>query len=541
MADATSRKLLELLDAERPVELRFAAARVLGEVGTRSKELDRALCAALDDSDQQVRLQALEAIGRLKVEPALPRLLERVAAGGPEAEPAARAAARLGAKGLRGLKDAMKAVAPGLRRQIAGALAAGDTASADSAALDTLFDSDPGVVDAATRTLVSRIPGLSKEQKRALGSRVVDALNGHEGELSVPTETSLLRILVALGDPRVEDAYWSRLKPATPSPLRLAALQGLGALGTPKSPERIRRLLACAVDQDFRVAATALMALRGVPVDARNAKDWLVLFAAPDPGTRSFAVDKLGALDTPPVAGALLAQVNHADRQLHDAALGRLKNLRNGRRLLGEALLAAGNVDEAWALARAQADLAATSDKALRRSIFERAAELIEEGDRRADPMLFFLRHADPKELRDWLEEQALALRKRKRYEAALRYLSILLRDPAVAEAVRFEAAACGLKLSSHDLAAEARTKDPALHQFARLLHQPTPAVAQMLEKARWLDVEDLYYLGFHLAEGQRLERDLGALALRLVIKRSPRSKRATDARRKLANQGLKN
>ncbi len=56
-----------------------------------------------------------------------------------------------------------------------------------------------------------------------------------------------------------------------------------------------------------------------------------------------------------------------------------------------------------------------------------------------------------------------------------------MTRDPACAESVRFEVAACGLKLSSHDLAAEARSADHSLQQFARLVHNPeTPPIDRL-------------------------------------------------------------
>src|SRR5262249_39970848 len=165
MLDATGKKLIELLRSKNSPELRCAAAKVLSEVGSRDGELSRALCDALHDPEQAVRLQVLATIGQLGIEPALPQLLERVAEGGPEAEAAAQACARLGAKGTRALQGLMSQVAPGLRRRIAGALGLGGTASASAAAVDALLDSDPGVVDAATRALTSEVAELSNSQR----------------------------------------------------------------------------------------------------------------------------------------------------------------------------------------------------------------------------------------------------------------------------------------------------------------------------------------------------------------------------------------
>src|SRR5947209_14050042 len=98
MADATSRKLLQLLKADQDGELRRAAAMVLAEVGSKDAQLGQALCAAIDDPDPPFRAQVLRAIGKLRIERALPRLLALAAEGGPAAEDAARGAACQGAR-----------------------------------------------------------------------------------------------------------------------------------------------------------------------------------------------------------------------------------------------------------------------------------------------------------------------------------------------------------------------------------------------------------------------------------------------------------
>src|SRR5690242_1105365 len=117
MADATLKKVLRLLRPDHPPEVRSAAARVLGAVAAKDAEVTAALCEALGDPEPAVRLPVMAAVGQLRLESALPRLLERVKEGGPEADAAAQAAARLGTKGPRALQEMMPRVAPGLRRR----------------------------------------------------------------------------------------------------------------------------------------------------------------------------------------------------------------------------------------------------------------------------------------------------------------------------------------------------------------------------------------------------------------------------------------
>jgi hypothetical protein len=263
------------------------------------------------------------------------------------------------------------------------------------------------------------------------------------------------------------------------------------------------------------------------------------LFEAPDPGARHFAVEKLGDKDRADVAGALLNQLDHPDRSLKERALRALAELRHGREALVHALLEAESPDRAWALARIQAPFAREHLPALRAQIFAQACKHLEADDRRAEALLFLLREADPRALRDRLEDRGVRSRKKKEYAKALAYFRLLARDPACGEPVRFELAGCGLKLSAKDLAAEARTADPCLQQFGGMIHRNAIDVFGAVEKASWLEAADLFYLGFHFVEGRGPEKDFGANVLRLLVRRFARAKIAKDAKNKLKSQGL--
>src|SRR6516165_10550095 len=176
MLDATGKKLLKLLQPDHSSDVRAAAAQVIGDIGLRDKESARLLIGLLDDPDEAPRRQALAALGKLRVDKALPRLIERVTHGGPESDIAAQAAAQLGARGVRALCDLMSQVAPGLRPRIAAALAASGTMTDSPSAVVSLLDHDPGVVDAATRTLSTEIPTLSAGHRKALADHLLDLL-----------------------------------------------------------------------------------------------------------------------------------------------------------------------------------------------------------------------------------------------------------------------------------------------------------------------------------------------------------------------------
>jgi hypothetical protein len=419
-------------------------------------------------------------------------------------------------------------------------MASSGGASAETAAVEALLDSDPGVVDAAARSLSAEIPSLDAASRENLGDRLLGLLKKKKGPPLPPvSETAIVRLLAALGDERAEAALWERTQPTYRPEVRGAALQALARSNQTPTKDKLKRLLSCAADTEFRVVMPALMMLKGVPVTDRQVADWLPLLDAPDVAVRRAAIDKIGDRDTADVATALLRQLNHGDRPLREQALAKLTQLSQGRQALAEAVLDAATPDEAWFLARAIAPFFRDFPGQAADKVFAKACQYLDSGDRRADALLFLMREADSRGLRDRLEERGIALRKKKDYARALTYFRLLARDPACAAPVRFELASCGLKVSTKDLNADARAADPALQQFAALIHSHESEVAEMLQKAKWLDAEDLFYLGFHFAEKDRQEQKFGGEALKLAIKRSPKSKLAKDAKTKLKREGL--
>src|SRR4029079_8503077 len=127
--DATLKKVLKLMAADEAPDVRRAAARIVTELAPADDESHETIRRALDDADRGVRLQAIRAVGKLKIQNALPLLLTRIEMGGEEASEAANAAAKLGAKAAKSLQDMMPKIAPGLRRYIAAALGSAGTAS----------------------------------------------------------------------------------------------------------------------------------------------------------------------------------------------------------------------------------------------------------------------------------------------------------------------------------------------------------------------------------------------------------------------------
>jgi hypothetical protein len=396
-------------------------------------------------------------------------------------------------------------------------------------------------VEAAARSLAAQVRSLPPGQRKSLAEHLLEFMqSGNRKRLSVTSEAAMLRVLAALQDAKTQEVFWARLDPGRPPAIRAASLQALGALPPPPINEtKLKKLLDCAVADDFQIVAPALLILKNVPGKKAQVKSWLRLLEAPDVATRRFAVLKLTEIDTAEVARALLPQLRHPDLALRKETLAALQGSPHGRQALLEGLLSEETTDEAWPLARALAPTASELPAAQRTRLWTEACKHHDRDDRRDEPLWFLLRQANPGWTRDQIEQRALDLRKKKKYAESLSYWRLLTRDPSCSEDLRFEQAATGLKVSDHDTTALTRQGNPFLSQFARLLQDAGFDLPGHVSGAKWLDVEDLYYLGFHFAGEKGSARKFGQQVLELVVKKSPRSELGKSAKRKLKAEGL--
>ena len=540
MLDATSRKIVQFLTAGPDAAGRLAAARVLADLAVKDKEVTTALVQAVEDPDPSVRLEAIRALGKLGAEAALPTLLEKIKQGGPESAAAAEAAARFGARAVHTLQDLMGDVA--LDSAVALREPWREAAPRPLAQRRCTSCSTPTPEWSTPRLGLCWASCLASPQpENALADEVLDTLKPRKGPGIPPaSEAALLRLLAGLHDARALPLFWSRVEPDYPEDVRAAALQALGSLAGPIKKDHLSRLLSCACAASFRIVAPALLLLKPLEVEAKSAPEWLKLFESADPSVRRFGLDKLADVNTAPVRSALCRQLLHPDRTVRDRALELLAQTSPGKAALLEAILETKGVDEAWTLARGTAQAVREVPAPLMTRLFEAATKHLEASDRRADPLFFLLREMNSTSLRDNLAEKAQALRKKKDYARALLFLRFLGRDPACAEDIRFEAAACALKLSDRELDAEHRAKDPCLQDLARLIHSHDQPPLERLREAKWLVPEELFYLGFHFAESStRQEREFGSALLDLVQTRASRTKLAKDARSKQRALGL--
>lgn len=538
--DIPAKKFVRLMSADQPADLRAAAVLVLAELGVKDSDANAEVIARLDDPDPTVRTYAIRAAGKLKVTKALPVLLDRIKGGGEEARLAAESAAKLGADGVKRLHDLLHQVVPGVRKYIAAALTSDAAGSGADAGVSVLLDKDPQVAVAAANAIISRLPAMPPDRKKELVGELVALAKDKKNKLPPSAEGPVVKLLAALNDPSAADVLWDRTGPGHSHEVRATAMSAVGGWVQKPTADQWKRLFAAAVERDFALAAPALVLLTRLPAADKQLDEWLALLKATDLAPRRLAVEKIGDRDTPEVAAGLMEQLTHPDRGLRDLARTKLAALDHGRQALVKTLLASDTQDELWALARLIAPFAKGVSGKLHADVLSRACKFLEADDHKADPLFFLLREADAPTLRAELLERAVARRKKKDYDTAIRYLKLLARDPAVGFDVRFELATVGLKLSAKNVAADARNLDHCLRNFSTCLGLDATKTLELVGKAKWLDADDLFYVGFHFVEHTGQEKEFGVGMLKQLIKASGKSKAAANAKNKLKSLGVK-
>jgi hypothetical protein len=197
---------------------------------------------------------------------------------------------------------------------------------------------------------------------------------------------------------------------------------------------------------------------------------------------------------------------------------------------LAKAVLDSSDADRAWMLRGVLRPSGAKTSAAVRKQLLDTAIKRLASGEGHWEALLATVRDADPRAPAEPLRLLAQKLRKTDVARAAL-VLRVLCQGEGATDEDRYALAVTELGRGSRDTRAAARASNEALRLFGAMIDRGTD-VASMLRKDRSLDLEDLYFLGFHFAEENL---PLGEELLRLIVEKGGRAKIAKMARSKLA------
>jgi hypothetical protein len=198
---------------------------------------------------------------------------------------------------------------------------------------------------------------------------------------------------------------------------------------------------------------------------------------------------------------------------------------------LTKALLETKDVDRAWLLRNVLRPAAKKVPAALRKQLLEEAIDRLGDGSRGWEALLDVVRDADADGVATAVRALAQKLRKAKNDDKAAAVFGLLCRSDRATDDDRYALASLELARGPKDTRPQARHSDESLKMLAALLARGFD-VGTALRKDRSLELESLYYVGFHFAEAKK---PLGEELLEEVVKKGGRTKVGKMAKNKLS------
>jgi len=526
-------KVVALLEDET-IEKRIAAAIVLGEL--KAKRAQEGLVALSASEVPVLQRHALEALAKIGVpKKAVPKLFAFLASSVADVREAARAAIQsLGEDAVPLIRERMASATPQERHALEGVLAGLGGKDAFSTLLESLAAEGETAKQAALAMRAHVKSAGARERRSYLGETQKFLAKANQKGAAASVVAAAIKILGYLEDEKATPTLLEYTDASQPAAVRQEALIALRfALGKSKVDDKkvVDALFDAAESNDRTLAHTALHTLGSLDLPSGAAKRVEKLVVHPDFERARFVLEMLGRAKDAEATNALVKATCTLERKRAEVAAQALGGREDAVPHLAKALLETNDVDRAWLLKSVMRPAAKKLGAAHRKEMLETAMDRLGKGERGWEPFLDVVRDADPDGVAEALRALAAKLRKQENREKAAAVMALLARSDRATDTDRYALASLELARGSYDTRPAARIADEALKMLAALLAKGFD-VAGALRKDKSLELDALYYVGFHFAE---LKKPLGEELLEEVAKRGGRAKVGKMARNKLA------
>jgi hypothetical protein len=528
-------KVIDLLESDS-IEKRIAAAIVLGELHV--KKAQDGLVALLDSDVPVLKRHAIEALTKIGMPKKLaPRLFGLLTANVADVRDAARAAiASFGEEIVPAIRERIPQTQPDERRALEGILAELGGKDAFSTLLNGLASNEAEAAKQAAIGMRQHVKNAGARERRSYLSETEKFL-AKQAKAGAPASViaAAIKIMGYLEDEKATETlleYASNAK--QPPAVRQEALIALRfALGQNKADEKkvVAALLDAAEADDRTLAHTALHTMGSMSLPAGMAKRVEKLAVHPDFERARFVLEMLGRQADAEATRVLVHAVCTLERKRAEIAATALGGREEAVMPLAKALLETKDADRAWLLRNVLRPLAKKISSALRKQLLEEALDRLGDGGRGWEAMLDVVRDADADGVATSLRALAQKLHKGKNDDKSAAVFGLLCRSDRATDEDRYALASLELARGPKDTRPQARHSDESLKMLAALLSRGFD-LGTALRRDRSLDLDALYYAGFHFAEGKK---PVGRELLEEVVKKGGRTKVGKMAKNKLS------
>lgn len=527
-------KIIKLLSNDA-VEKKIAGAIVLGEIRAKGPKVVDGLAKLLESEIPMLQRTALEALEHCGARKALPKIFPLLGAREDEVRRAAvRAVSSIGKEVLSTIRQRMATASPEEKRSLDAILAELGGKDAFHTLLSSLSSSDAEAAKAAALAVRQQVKTADVRQRKSYLAEVEKFLKSQrKGLANSGAVAAAVKILGYLEEPKAIPTLLAYAQgKEQPAAVRQEAIIALRfALGDKASAKVYQALIAAAESDDRTLAQTALVTLGSLELPVELSKRLEKLAAHPDLERARFVIEHMGRQTGPEAARILVHALTKLDRSRAQIAAQCIGTREEAVPYLAKALLETTDPERAAVLRLVLRPMAKKISTATRKGLLAEGVERLAKGERGWESLLDVVRDADPEAVTEALRVLALKLRKSTKEDKALTVYSILCRSDRATDDDRYAMASLELAKSVRDTRPASRAGDEALRHFGILLNRGYD-VARALKKDRAVDLEDLYYVGFHFTEEGH---PAGEELLDEVVKKGGRNKLAKMAKNKLA------
>lgn len=537
--EASLKKIIDLLGSDN-AEVQCAAAIVLGELKPTEKAATQALAKALASENVRVRLCALDAVSKIGGEEAVEPILPLLKAQGEVREKAIAALSAIGHAAVKKLKGYLSSKDRALKMAIIKIILNNWGKDSLQTLLQCLFDPDFEVVRFVCDAVRNQSNKMDDTQRAELFKATSQFLGLKKVKENKTATISAIRLLGYSKQSKAKSLLLKYASPKNDVSVRRHALVSLRNLEYQPigNDDVINTMLSFCYEKDFQnIVSGALDVLKVVKISDKFASKFIKLLNCEHFLVRQFAIGVLGQFDSPEAAKALSALAQDKDPGIRQAATASLAKNPAAVTELVKRLNDAKTIEEAWEAAKILRGHSERLKPALIKSLTSTMFELIDKESDFYRPYYYLVSNLAPEPTYQALFQRGVRHMKAKKLHLAERCLQLVPDAPSSPPESKLYLAAVRLKLSPKSLAKVDRDRDVCLKQFGDLARKEGFDLLGHLKKIPILGAEELYYLGFHLAEEAEPLRKAGREILTYVSHRWPRTKMAKDARTKLQTE----